>query len=106
MTTGYFIDWDGNVRSVTDPGGGYRCEVDPVARYVGVATPGGALVHEATFYRSLEDIARAGIKATLVPPAASRGASAAHGRRAGRRGACRVDRRPAGRARALLPYPP
>ena len=67
MTAGYFIDWDGNVRSVTDPGGGYRCEVDTVARYVAIATAGGALVHEATFYRSLQDVARAGIKASLVP---------------------------------------
>lgn len=67
MSTGYFIDWDGNVRSVADPGGGYRCEVDAAARYVGVATPVGTLVHEATLYRSLEDVARAGIKASLVP---------------------------------------
>jgi hypothetical protein len=67
MTAGYFIDWDGNLRSVADPGGGYRCEVDTVARYVAIATAGGALVHEATFYRSLQDVARAGIKAALVP---------------------------------------
>jgi len=41
MSSGYFIDWDGNVRSVTDPGGGYRCEVDTAARYVAIATPVG-----------------------------------------------------------------
>ncbi|MFZ5491783.1 MAG: hypothetical protein ACOY6E_04695 [Pseudomonadota bacterium] len=67
MTAGYFIDWDGNVRSVADPGGGFCCEIDTVARYVGITTPSGALVHEATFYRSLEDIAKAGIRASLVP---------------------------------------
>jgi hypothetical protein len=119
MSAGYFIDWDGNVRSVSDPGGGYRCEgtsappqrfrapgmarcasstrvldaaepspdlrrtrravkrhggrfaslpdVDTAARYVAIATPVGTLVHEATLYRSLEDVARAGIKASLVP---------------------------------------
>lgn len=67
MADAYFIDWDGNARSVVDPGGGYLCDVDAVARYVGITTKSGTLVHEATLYRSLEDIARAGIKATLVP---------------------------------------
>jgi hypothetical protein len=69
MAEGYFIDWDGNARSVVDPGGGYLCDVDRVARYVGITTAGGTLVHEATLYRSLEDIAKAGIRATLVPGA-------------------------------------
>jgi hypothetical protein len=64
---GYFVDWDGNVRRTDDPGGGYLCDVDMPARYVGVTTRTGALVHEATFYRDLEAIARAGIKAGLVP---------------------------------------
>jgi len=69
MTTpaGYFVDWDGNVRTTTDPGGGYLCDVDAVARYVGITTSTGTLVHEATFYRDLAAIERAGIKAALVP---------------------------------------
>jgi hypothetical protein len=64
---GYFIDWNGKARSTADPGGGYLCEVDLGARYVGIVTKSGALVHEATFYRSLEAIAKAGITAELVP---------------------------------------
>ena len=64
---GYFIDWDGNMRSTDDPGGGYACEVDMVARYVAVMGKGGALVHEATYYKTIEDVSKAGIKATLVP---------------------------------------
>jgi len=36
---------------------------------VAVTTPTGTLVHEATLYRSLEDIAKAGITAELVPGA-------------------------------------
>jgi len=64
---GFFIDWNGKVRSTDDPGGGYHCDVDRAARYVGVLTATGALMHEATLYRSLEDIQRAGIKAELVP---------------------------------------
>lgn len=65
--SGFFIDWNGNARSTEDPGGGYLCEVDTVARYVGITTKTGTLVHEGTYYKSLEDIAKAGIKAELVP---------------------------------------
>lgn len=64
---GYFIDWDGNVRSTADCGGGYLCEVDMAAKYVAITTKSGSLVHEATFYKSLEDIEKAGIRAPLVP---------------------------------------
>ncbi|MGQ0597478.1 hypothetical protein [Aquabacterium sp.] len=64
---GFFVDWDGNVRRTTDPGGGYLCDVDTAARYVGVTTKTGTLVHEATFYKDEAAIAKAGIKAQLVP---------------------------------------
>jgi hypothetical protein len=64
---GFFIDWDGNARRAQDPGGGYLCEVDAPARYVAIVAKNGALVHEATLYKSLADIEKAGIKATLVP---------------------------------------
>lgn len=68
-TEGFFVDWDGNARSVADPGGGYVCDVDGVARYVAIMTKSGAVVHEATLFKSLADIEKAGIKATLVPGA-------------------------------------
>ena len=67
MASGFFVDWDGNARSTDDPGGGFKCEVDPVAKYVAVMTPGGTMVHEGTFYKSLEAIEKARIKALLVP---------------------------------------
>jgi hypothetical protein len=63
---GFFVDWDGNARSRLDPGGGYLCETDAVARYVAITTGSGTLVHEATFYRSMADIEKAGIRAPLV----------------------------------------
>jgi hypothetical protein len=64
---GFFVDWDGNARSTLEPGRGYYCETDPVARYVAITTKSGTLVHEATFYKSLADIKKAGIKAAFVP---------------------------------------
>lgn len=64
--SGFFMDWDGNLRSVEDPGGGYNCDVDKAARYVAVMQK-GILAHEATLYKTLEDVAKAGIRAALVP---------------------------------------
>jgi len=64
---GFFIDWDGNARSTVDAGGGYLVEADTAARYVAILTKSGALVHEGTYYKTLADIERAGIKASLVP---------------------------------------
>jgi hypothetical protein len=64
--SGFFVDWDGNLRSVDDPGEGFACEVDTAARYVGVMK-GNMLEHESTLYKTLEDVEKAGIKATLVP---------------------------------------
>jgi len=66
MASGFFVDWDGNARSTDDPGGGFKCEVDPIAKYVAVMTPGGTMVHEGTFYKSLEAIEKAKIRAPLV----------------------------------------
>ncbi len=66
VADGFFVDWDGNARRPLDPGGGYLCETDPVGRYVAITTKGGALVHEGTFYRSLAEIEKAGIRAPLV----------------------------------------
>ena len=63
---GFFMDWDGNLRSVDDPGGGYVCEVDAVARYVAVMK-GSILAHEATLFRTLADVEKAGITASVVP---------------------------------------
>lgn len=53
--------------ATADPGGGYLCVVDTASRYVGATAPTGALVHEATLYKDLAAIERAGIQATLVP---------------------------------------
>lgn len=63
--SGFFMDWDGNLRSVEDPSGGYVCEVDLPARYVAVMK-GPVLAHEATLYKTLEAVQKAGINAELV----------------------------------------
>lgn len=64
---GFFVDWSGNLRKTTDPGGGFVCDVDLAARYVGVKTAKGVLMHEATFYKDQAAVDKAGIKGKLVP---------------------------------------
>ncbi len=61
------MDWDGNLRSVEDPGGGYVCDVDTVARYVAVMKGSMLVAHEATLYKTLADVEKAGIRAAVVP---------------------------------------
>lgn len=67
MSAGFFVDWNGNLRSTDDPGGGYSCDVDLPARYVAVVSKNGALIHEATLYKTQADVDKAGIMAKLVP---------------------------------------
>ncbi len=67
VAEGFFVDWDGNARSTLAPGGGYLCETDVSARYVAITTPNGTLVHEASYYKNLADLEKAGIRAALVP---------------------------------------
>ncbi|PPD42727.1 MAG: hypothetical protein CTY15_11795 [Methylocystis sp.] len=59
---GFFIDWDGKMRPVSNPGKGLRCEVDMKARYVMVFNKYGGLDHESTWYPDEAAVEKAGIK--------------------------------------------
>jgi hypothetical protein len=63
---GYFIDWDGNVRSTEQLAKGQYCEIDRAAKYLAIKDKYGSMVHEATFYISLESLKAAGITAPMV----------------------------------------
>jgi hypothetical protein len=76
MSAGFFVDWNGDLRTTDDPGGGYMCEVDLPARYVAILSKTGALIHEATLYKTQADVDKAGIKAQLVPGSKSWGSPA------------------------------
>ncbi|MFY9627035.1 MAG: hypothetical protein WAK03_02630 [Methylocystis sp.] len=62
--TGYFIDWDGKLRPIDQPGKGLRCEVDYKAKYVMVFNKYGGLDHESTWYPDEAAVVKAGIKVT------------------------------------------
>jgi hypothetical protein len=59
---GYFIDWDGKLRPIDQPGKGLRCEVDYKAKYVMVFNKYGGLDHESTWYPTESAVEKAGIK--------------------------------------------
>jgi hypothetical protein len=59
---GYFIDWDGKLRPIENPGKGLRCEVDLKAKYVMVFNKYGGLDHESTWYANEAAVEKAGIK--------------------------------------------
>ncbi len=59
---GYFIDWDGKLRPIDQPGKGLRCEVDYKAKYVMVFNKYGGLDHESTWYPTEAAVEKAGIK--------------------------------------------
>lgn len=59
---GYFIDWDGKMRPIDQPGKGLRCEVDYKSKYVMVFNKYGGLDHESTWYADEAAVEKAGIK--------------------------------------------
>lgn len=65
--TGFFVDWDGNTRRVEAPGSGYECiVVDRGHVGVDVLDGEGCVIHEATYFETLEAVAAAGVTVYLV----------------------------------------
>lgn len=67
---GFFIDWDGKMRPIDQPGEGLRCEVDLKAKYVMVFNKYGGLDHESTWYPDEAAVQKAGIKVVHADRAA------------------------------------
>lgn len=63
---GFFIDWDGKLRPISNPGKGLRCEVDRKAKYVMVFNKYGGLDHESTLYPDEAAVKKAGIKVSYA----------------------------------------
>jgi len=67
MATGFFVDWDGNTRRVEAPGEGMKCVVvDRGHKGVDVLDSQDFVIHEATFFPTLEAVAAAGVIVNLV----------------------------------------
>lgn len=71
--TGYFVDWNGDTRSIANLGGGYSCTplVEKVCegkpyQAVDILDAGGFVIFEAVYYPTLDDIKALGVTVNLV----------------------------------------
>jgi len=63
---GFFVDWDGKTRRTEAPGQGYRCLVDEDLSRVDIMQSDGGVVHECTYYKTLDDVKAAGAIVDLL----------------------------------------
>ncbi len=67
MTTGFFVDWNGNTRRFELPGDGYTCRLaNRNFPSVDVIDPAGFVCHEATFFPTLDEVKSAGVEVNLI----------------------------------------
>ena len=69
MKKGYFVDWDGNTRPVSNPGVGLRCELTERCDYTRVsviAEEDCEVVFECVYHKSIEDIEKLGVAVNLL----------------------------------------
>lgn len=72
VTTGFFVDWDGNTRRVEAPGADMSCMVVECQLngqpYLGVDVVDheGFVIHEATYYETLDALRAVGVTVNLV----------------------------------------
>ncbi|MDF9779071.1 hypothetical protein [Pseudomonas baetica] len=59
--TGFFVDWTGVTRSVSNPGASYKYVQSVDSRFVEVLGSDGGVVHEADLWPSLDELKAAGI---------------------------------------------
>ncbi|MGF6281940.1 hypothetical protein ABH908_000027 [Pseudomonas frederiksbergensis] len=62
VVTGFFVDWNGVARPVSNPGAGYKCVPGADSRFVEVLGSDGGVIHEADLWASLDDL-----KAAMSP---------------------------------------
>ncbi|MHC5194714.1 hypothetical protein ACYSUW_13265 [Pseudomonas frederiksbergensis] len=58
---GFFVDWNGVTRPVSNPGAGYKCVPGVDSRFVEVLGSDGGVIHEADLWASLDDLKAAGV---------------------------------------------
>lgn len=63
---GFFVDWNGDTRKTEMPGGLYKCVVDESRALVEVIDSTGFVVHEGTYFSSLESVEAAGVIVNLI----------------------------------------
>ncbi len=66
-TKGFFVDWDGKTRRTDAPGSGLSCRiVERGHAGVDVIDADGFVIHEASFFPTLEAVTAAGVVVELI----------------------------------------
>lgn len=63
---GFFVDWSGNTRRTEQPWESYECIVDEHTAHVVVADSEGFVIHECSYFPTLEAAEAAGVSVNLV----------------------------------------
>lgn len=58
---GFFVDWNGDTRQVSNPGAGLKCVPGVDARFVEVLGSDGGVIHEADLWSTLDELKAAGV---------------------------------------------
>lgn len=73
ITTGYFVDWNGDVRSIERLGGGYTCgplvakgQGEDAFQSIEIYGSDGLVIFEATYYPTLDAVEAIGISVNLT----------------------------------------
>lgn len=64
---GFFVDWNGNTRRTEQVGDYFECIVDEANAHVDVVDSDGFVIHECSFFPTLECVQAAGVTVNLVP---------------------------------------
>lgn len=63
---GFFVDWNGDTRRTEQPWEHYEYIVDEQAAHVDVVDSQGFVVHECSYFPTLEAVAAAGVSVKLI----------------------------------------
>lgn len=63
---GYFVDWNGDTRRTEEPGEPFECIVNEQNAHVDVVDSEGFVVHECSYFPTLEAVAAAGVMVNLI----------------------------------------
>lgn len=58
---GFFVDKNGDIRQVSNPGAGFKCVPGADARFVEVLGSDGGVILEADLWSSIEDLKAVGV---------------------------------------------
>lgn len=63
---GFFVDWNGDTRRTEQPGEHFNCLVNEQDAHVDVVDSEGFVVHECTYFPTIESAEAAGITVNLI----------------------------------------